>query len=212
VGRRAQLSPAARSTSGLPRHEQVDRLGVKPECAADPKRRKLIPRAQPVDQGRADAEPGRDFANCQEPLVRSGIRVHLAHHGRTTRRLNTSAFCHAIRSGRLRATRDFRFLRRDATRRHAVEFRRCPFGTRGSQVQILSPRPIYVRISSTTARELARSGSSHTRSRSRCSGTSRAGRRACSGRDCSAPVPCRPAPRCRCGTGIRHPPAGAGNP
>ena len=46
--------------------------------------------------------------------MRSGIRAHLAHHGRTTRRLNTSAFCHAIRSGRLRATRDSRFLRRDA--------------------------------------------------------------------------------------------------
>jgi hypothetical protein len=41
--------------------------------ATDSQRQKLIALAQPVDQGRADAKAGRDFANRHEPLVRTGI-------------------------------------------------------------------------------------------------------------------------------------------
>jgi len=95
-----------------PGDERLDRLAVKPECAADPKCQELISPTQPVNDGRADAETGCDFANGQEPLVRTGIRRHLAHHRRTKRRLKVSAFCHAIRTGRVHVAGDFRRLAR----------------------------------------------------------------------------------------------------
>ena len=41
-----------------PGDKRRDRLAVEPERAADPQRQKLIPLAQPVNQGRADAETG----------------------------------------------------------------------------------------------------------------------------------------------------------
>ena len=69
----------------------------------------------------------------------TGIRWQFAHHRRTKRRLNISAFCYPIRSGRLCLACDFRRLGRGASRSHAMGFLCRPFGTRGSQVQILSP-------------------------------------------------------------------------
>src|SRR5882762_11945248 len=56
-----------------PADERRDRLPVEPWRAADPQRQKLIPLTQPVNQGRADAETGCDFANRHDPLVRTGI-------------------------------------------------------------------------------------------------------------------------------------------
>ena len=97
--------------------------------------------AQPVNDSSADAQAGGDFANGHEPLVRAEIGRLPAHHRRTIRRLNVSVFCYGIRIGPLRVPCHFRRLQRRTSRRHAVGFLLGPFGTRGSQVQILSPRP-----------------------------------------------------------------------
>jgi len=73
--------------------------------------------------------------------MRSWIGRKFAHHRRTKRRLNQWVTCHGIQTRGFLLARLFWTLRRGASRGYAVGFLQCPFGTRGSRVQILSPRP-----------------------------------------------------------------------
>ena len=120
--------------------KRLDRIELEPERAADPQAPEFVPLGEPVYQGRADSKAACNFADRHQALVWAGIRREFAHHGRTKRRLNQSVLCHPIRTRRLRLNRIFPRLRRDATQGHAVGFFSRQFGTRGSQVQILSPR------------------------------------------------------------------------
>ena len=70
--------------------------------------------------------------------MRSGIGRQVAHHRRTKRRLTISTWCYRIRIGARRGSRLFHRLRAGATRGDPVEFLRGRFGTRASQLQILS--------------------------------------------------------------------------
>jgi hypothetical protein len=73
--------------------------------------------------------------------MRPWIGRKFAHHRRTKRGLNQWVGCHRIQRRGFVLARVFQSLLRRASRGYAVGFLRCPFGTRGSQVQILSPRP-----------------------------------------------------------------------
>ena len=95
-----------------------------------------------VDEGSADPETCSDLADGQQTLMRSRIGWQVAHHRRTKRRLTISVWCHRIRIGRLQLSCAFHGLLTGATGYHAMEFPSLGFGTRGSQVRILSPRPI----------------------------------------------------------------------
>jgi len=115
---------------------------IEAEGAADPQTAQLVSLAELVDQGSADAKARRNLTDRHEAFVRSGIWQKFVHHRRTKRRLTISTWCHRIRVGGRRGSLFFHGLRTDAARGDPMEFLRGGFGTRGSQVQILSPRPI----------------------------------------------------------------------
>jgi len=117
-------------------------FGREAERAADAQAGQLAPLAQPVDLRRAHPESVSDPTHRHQPLMRTRVRRKFPHHGRTKRRLNRSAFCYTVRTPSLQLSRVFHRLRLAASRGQAVGFLWRPFGTRGSQVQILSPRPI----------------------------------------------------------------------
>jgi hypothetical protein len=114
---------------------------MEPEGAPDSEAL-LVPFAEPVDQGAANTQAGSDFKDGQQALMWSGIGRKLAHHRRTKRRTTISTWCYRIRIGGVRDFSPFHGLQTGATGCDAMEFLRGGFGTRGSQVRILSPRPI----------------------------------------------------------------------
>jgi hypothetical protein len=90
---------------------------------------------QPVHRGARHPEPvgnltdGQQLAHC------------VMHHQCTKRRRNRWKRCHRMRSCATFDPNVVEGIRSQVTRYHAVRIGIRPFGTKGSQVQILSPRP-----------------------------------------------------------------------
>ena len=117
-----------------------DYLWAEAKRSSDPHAAQVAALEQLVDRGRAQAEAGGDGAHGYQPLVRALIRRKLVHHRRTKWRLIRSALCQRVRIGAITLSCNFRRLRPAATRCQPIDSLLRPFGTRGSQVRILSPR------------------------------------------------------------------------
>ena len=138
-------TPSGRSMEGviagpvrrLPRVEarRSQRLVRNADGVRDPQHGQGPSLDQAVHRGARDPEPGGHFTNGQQSTHR------VMHHECTKRRRNRWKRCHGMRSCATSDPSVVHGIRAQVNRYHAVRIGIRPFGTKGSQVQILSPRP-----------------------------------------------------------------------